>query len=147
LPQIGAVSIAGKTSQEAQDAFDAALSPRYILNPQVTVEVKSTNLEEFTIEGAVNAPGIYDARDDMTLMQAIALAKGTSTTLQVQQVVVFRVIKGQKWANVYDLRDIRAAKAVDPRIYPDDVITVPANNKYDTLKSIINVVPLFALFR
>lgn len=147
LAQVGEVAVAGKTSQEAAAAFDAALSPRFVLNPQVTVDVKATNLEQFTIEGGVIAPGLYDIGDDTTLMKAIAIAKGTAPGSDVRQVVVFRVIEGQKWAQIYDLANIRAGKAVDPRIYAGDMVTIPTNSKYDTLKNIIAGVPLFALFR
>lgn len=147
MPQIGDVPVAGKTSEEAAAAIAAVLGPNYVIDPQVTVSVKSSSVPQYTIGGSVNSPGKYDATENLTLLQAMAVAKGVATTgASVRQVVVFRVIGGQKTANIYDLAAIRAAKAVDPKIYPNDLIDVPSDNRVDTLRTIIGSVPLFSLF-
>lgn len=124
LPLAGAVDAAGKTPLELQNLIEERLRGRYIRDPQVTVNLTQTISQVVTVEGAVEEPGLYPVVGRMTLMRAIARAKGTSEFAQMRHVVVFRRVGGRDMAALYDLRAIQAGNYGDPEIYANDVVVV-----------------------
>jgi protein involved in polysaccharide export with SLBB domain len=78
FPLIGAVSIAGKTPDEAARAIGGELAKNYLVNPQVTITVIEYAKRTFTVLGEVQKPGSYDMPDrrTLTLLEAIGAAGG-----------------------------------------------------------------------
>ena len=74
FPLVGQVRAAGLTGSELQGALVASLSPKYIKDPSVTVEVLS--YRPFYILGEVRTPGSYPYVFGMTVLHAVALAGG-----------------------------------------------------------------------
>ncbi|MCH3162069.1 polysaccharide biosynthesis/export family protein, partial [Listeria monocytogenes] len=68
MPLIGTVDARGKTATELADAIEAALRGRYIRNPDVTVNIKSSVSQVVTIDGQVVEPGLYPVTNQMTLV-------------------------------------------------------------------------------
>ena len=60
----------------------------------------------------------------MTLMRAVARAKGLGEMASRRNVVVFRTVGDQKYAALYDLNAIRHGAYPDPDIYANDVVVV-----------------------
>ena len=87
-PLVGQIQVAGLTASEIALTLRNALSEGYLTNPQVAVFVKEFNSRKITIIGQIKKPGRYEFRDGMTLVEAIALAGGTtdSAILRVMQV-------------------------------------------------------------
>lgn len=145
LPLIGGVAAAGKTATQLADDIALALGRKYLQSPQVTVFVSKSQSQKFTIEGAVREPGVYDMAGRMTLLQAIATAKGVEQNAQLKHVVIFRMVDAKRMAAVVNLADVRKGKVDDPQIYPTDVIVVAGSNSDRVLKEIIGVSPLLVL--
>ena len=125
LPMVGQIAAAGRTPAELSDDIAAALKARYMKDPQVTVSVKEAQSQRVTIDGAVNAPGVYPLTGPTTLIQAVSLAKGPDPKLaNVKRVAVFRNVGGQRRSAFYDLSQIRNGKAEDPQVYGNDIIVV-----------------------
>lgn len=124
LPLVGEVDAAGKTSTELARAIEAKLRANYVRDPRVTVNLKETVSQLVTVDGSVREPGLYPVIGRMTLMRAIATAKGTSEFAMTSKVVVFRTVEGQKLAALYSLKDIRQGAYADPEIFAKDVIVV-----------------------
>ena len=74
LPLIGTIRAVGYTAPGLEAWISAALSPNYIKNPRVNVEI--ITYRPFYIVGAVNKPGEYPYVDNMSAMNAVALAGG-----------------------------------------------------------------------
>lgn len=146
-PLIGGFEVASKTPQQVSREIAAKLGERYLQSPQVTVFVKSSMSQRFTVEGAVGNPGIFDLVGDMTLLQAIATAKGVTEQASLRDIVVFRTLDGVRKVSIADLGAIRTGKVPDPKIQPGDLIVVPpANAKSQRwLKQLIGAAPLFYL--
>jgi len=87
LPLIGATRAAGLTAQALGRNIAAALSPGYLKNPRVNVDI--TTYRPFYIIGAVNRPGEYAYVDNMNVLNAVALAGGF-TDKAVESVVYVR---------------------------------------------------------
>jgi polysaccharide export outer membrane protein len=74
LPLIGDITATGTTTQQLTLAMEDALSPDYIREPKVSVEV--INFRPFYILGEVNRPGTYPFTSELTVMNAVATAGG-----------------------------------------------------------------------
>ena len=147
LPLVGVVVAGGKTVQELEREIAGRLSETYLQNPQVSVFVKEFTSQRVTLEGAVRKPGIYPVTGRTSLLQAIAQAEGVTELANLDGVVVFRTVEGQKMAAVFSLNQIRAGDAVDPQIYGDDIIVVDQSGGKTGLRNILQTIPIFNIFR
>jgi polysaccharide export outer membrane protein len=125
LPLVGQMQAAGRTPSELSGDIAAALKTRYMKDPQVVVGVKEAQGEKITIDGAVQAPGMYPLAGPTTLMQAVSMAKGADPHFaNVHRVAIFRQIDGERRSAFYDLAQIRSGRADDPPVYGSDIVVV-----------------------
>ncbi len=110
VPLIGAVNAAGKTTDALGSDIAAALGARYLQNPDVQVLLKAPVARLVTVDGSVMQPGLYPVAGRISLMQTIAMARGTAQGANPNRVVVFRTIGGQRMAASFDLESIRDGK-------------------------------------
>lgn len=146
-PLIGIVQAQGHTPSEFAKVLAARLGERNLRNPNVQVAVTERAVQTITVEGAVQKPAVVPVRGQTTLLQAIALAQGTTEEADPSQVVVFRQVKGQRMAAAFDLRAIRRAEAPDPVIYANDVVVVTGNKKSVLLENVLKAIPVIGIFR
>jgi polysaccharide biosynthesis/export protein len=76
---IGEFQAAGKTAREVQDFLASALGKDYIVNPQVSVEVKTYASQYVYVNGPVKQPGRIPLQGGLTLKDALSLAGGFAT--------------------------------------------------------------------
>lgn len=146
LPFIGKVTAAGQTPDELGSVIAARLRTRYIVNPQVIVSVVRSAPRFVTVEGQIKDPGVYEIDDSYTLISAIARAKGTDKTAKLDDVLIFRNIGGQRLAARFDLNDIRAGRAPDPKLMGGDVIIVANSGVKSAWQDLLQAMPLLNLF-
>lgn len=146
FPLIGPVTAAGKTTRQLAAEMSARLGRSYLQAPHVSVFVRQSVSRRFTVEGAVQRPGVFDITGQMTLLQAIATAQGVDPAANIRQIVVFRTVEQRRMAAIADLADIRTGRAPDPEIYPGDVIVVPSSGSRRVVRAIIGATPIFTLF-
>jgi polysaccharide export outer membrane protein len=147
MPLIGQVSAQGKTTVELAATLTAALSQKYYEKPIVNVALKDAAGQRVTVDGAVNSPGVYPIMGKTTLMQAVAMAKGTNANANLRKVVVFRTIQGQRMAAAFDLQSIRNAEMKDPEVYGSDIIIVDGSGTRQAVRDMLTSVPILGLFR
>lgn len=124
LPLVGIIEAAGQTPQELATLVEQRLQGQYVRNPRVTVNMTSTVSHIITVDGEVREPGTYPVTGQMTLMRAIARAKGLTEFARASHVVIFRRVEGRDLAALYDLRAIRQGLYQDPEVYTNDVVMV-----------------------
>jgi polysaccharide export outer membrane protein len=73
-PLIGNVPAQNKTANELQIAIKARLADGFVRDPSVAVEILS--FRPVYIYGEVNSPGQYNFTSGLTVLNAVALAKG-----------------------------------------------------------------------
>ncbi len=144
MPLVGTVDARGRTSAELAQAIEAALRGRYIRNPDVTVNIKSSVSQVVTIDGQVVEPGLYPVTNQMTLMRAVASAKGLSEFARQDDVVILRTANGHKMAGLYNVDAIRRGEYDDPPIYANDVIIVGDSPQRRLFRDLVSVSPLIA---
>ena len=147
FPLIGSVQAAGRTPTELADLLTARLNQRYLRNPQVTVNVVSSITQQVTVEGQVISPGVYPILGRTTLLDAMALAKSPSQTAKLDEIVVFRMVDGQRLGAVFDLKAIRSGRAPDPRLQGGDRVVVGYSALRGAQRDFLQAVPLLAIFR
>lgn len=147
LPLVGTVQAGGKTVQQLEVHIAQLFSETYLQDPQVTVFVKEFTSQRVTLEGQIKNPGIYPLTGRTSLLQALAMAGGVTDLANLQGIVVFRTVDGQRMAAVFDLKEIRAGNAEDPLVYGDDVVVVDQSGARTGLRRILETIPVFNLFR
>lgn len=147
VPLIGQVPAAGESIPELRRDIARRLSESYMNNPDVSIAVKESNNRMFTVDGAVRQPGMFPITEPLTLIQAVALARGTDERSNPRRVGIFRTIDGKRMAAAFDLTSIRRGKAADPQVYAGDIIVVDGSGSRSTFTTIMQSLPIFALFR
>ena len=146
LPLVGEVEAANLTTAELDDKLTEKLGQKYFEHPDVSVAIKESTAHVVTIDGAVTQAGQYPVNGPMTLIQAVASARGTREDANPRRVAVFRNIGGRREAAAFDLTAIRRGEAPDPRIYPGDIVVVDGSRIKEIQKQILQSVPLLGLF-
>lgn len=114
LPLVGTVAAGGKTPGELSKTIAAALSPNYLRDPRVSVEV--IKYRPFFILGEVKAPGSYPYAADLSVRSAAALAGGYTYRAKTGHAYITRVVEGHE-----------SKQRVSPEtpVLPGDIIEVP----------------------
>jgi len=125
LPLINDIQAAGRTPLELRAAIQKALS-KYLENPVVSVSVVGVN-KKFFILGKVNAPGEYPLNSPITVLQAIALAKGFADWADKEHIIILRQLHGKQIRLKFNYEDVAQGKHLEENIYlkPGDTIIVP----------------------
>ncbi|WP_132999530.1 polysaccharide biosynthesis/export family protein [Luteimonas arsenica] len=146
VPLIGGMMAGGKTVPELEKELGARYADGYLQNPQVTVFVKEYTSQRVTLEGALKKPGIYPLTGKTSLLQAVAMAGGTDEFADLEGVVLFRHVDGQRMAAAYDLRLVRRGELADPQVYGDDVIVIERSGSKSAFREFLRSVPALGLF-
>lgn len=142
FPLAGVLEVSGRTPGEIEQDLAQRLSTNYVRNPQVTINLKETVSQVITIEGQVKKPGLYPVVGRMTLLRAIAIAEGTDEFSKLDDVVIFRTVKGERLAALYDLKAIRHGAYADPEVFANDVVMVGESRGRRIFKDVLAVMPL-----
>ena len=113
FPLIGQVDAGGLTASDLQARLSAALSPAYVKNPSVSVEILS--YRPFYIVGEVRTPGSYPYVAGMAVINGVALAGGFTYRAKQNDFYVTRSVGSEK---------VRLDADPETPVQPGDVITV-----------------------
>lgn len=114
FPLVGRIHAGSMTAGQLQQEIIHKLSPDYIRNPSVSVEVM--NYRPFYVLGEVNKAGAYPYVSGMTVSQAVAFAGGFTYRAKDDNYEIDRNENGQH-------TKIKANG--DTPVRPGDVITIP----------------------
>jgi polysaccharide export outer membrane protein len=113
LPLIGSIAAKNLTVEELDAKLKDMLSPDFLLNPKITIQV--LNYRPFYIMGEVASPASYPYVSGMTYLTAVAIAGGF--TYRAKKETVF-VIHGN------DSSQKETEIKVDMPVIPGDIIRV-----------------------
>lgn len=146
LPLVGAVEAAGKSNETLSREIAAKLGT-YLKKPEVSVTLKQPASRRVTITGSVVQPGVYPIDGRITLLQAVALARGPSQVASLDQAFIFRVRNGQRNIAKFNLGDIAKGKANDPEVISGDTVSVGSSGFKTAWRDIMNAVGSFNIWR
>ena len=147
MPLIGNVGAANLTTAQLDDALTKRLGEKYLEHPDVSVALKSSSRRSVTVDGAVIRAGAFPVSGPTTLMQAVALAGGTSPDANARRVAIFRTIGGQRQAAAFDLTSIRRGENPDPQIYAGDIVVIDGSSVKAVQKQLLNSLPILSIFK
>lgn len=143
LPIAGAVEVGGLTLQEAGDRISQQLRAGFVRDPRVSINVEESRSNYVTVDGEVQQAGNYPVLPGLTLMRAVAGARGTTEFAKLREVVIHRTVNGRQMIALYDLAAIRSGAYSDPVLYPNDVVVVGNSPGRRLLQQVVAVAPLF----
>ena len=146
VPLIGGIMAGGRTVPELEKELAERYADGYLQNPQVTIFIKEYTSQRVTLEGALKKPGIYPLTGKTSLLQAVAMAGGTDEFADLEGVVLFRHVDGQRMAAAYDLQLVRRGELADPQVYGDDVIVIERSGSKSAFREFLRSVPALGLF-
>ncbi len=144
MPLIGTVDANGKSASELARGIEDLLRQQYVRDPDVTVNIVSSVSQVVTVDGQVTEPGLYPVTNQMTLLRAVASARGLTEFADEDDVVILRTVEGQKIAGLYNISAIRRGVYDDPPIYANDMIVVGDSPQRRMFRDFVSVAPLLA---
>lgn len=141
LPLAGTIDAAGHSPAEVAATIADRLR-KYVRDPQVSVNLVDPASNLVTVEGEVREPGTYPVIGRMTLMRAVAVAKGTTEFSKLNEVLVFRTVADQRYVALYSLSAIRKGLYRDPDIYANDIVVVGDSMARRVFKDVLQAAPL-----
>lgn len=143
FPMVGPLHALDKTPRQLEAEIAQGLRA-FVRDPQVTVNLKEMNSHTVTVDGQVREPGLYPAVEGITLMRAVAQARGLAEFAKQDDVVIFRTVNGQRYAALYNLSAIRRGAYDDPRLFADDVVVVGNSQARQLFRDMLQLVPLLS---
>jgi polysaccharide biosynthesis/export protein len=130
-PLLGNIMAAGLTVRELERNITELLGEDYLVSPQVSIFIKE--YAKISILGAVRQSGAYEAKQKLTLTQAIALAGGFSEEANITNVKITRVTSSGKETVVVDVSRISEKAAEDMEIKSGDTIMVEEYGRFSVM--------------
>jgi len=126
FPLVGDVNAKGRSVEDIQEILKQRLE-RFIPDPVVTITVDQILGHSVYVLGQVNRPGQFIAAGNIDVMQALALAGGTSVFANLDKIKILRRVNNNLIAIPFDYSDIEKGKRLHQNILlvPGDVVVVP----------------------
>lgn len=125
-PLLGEVKVSGYTPMELERHFEDLLGRDYLVSPRVTVFVREYG--KISVLGQVKKPGVYQYRELLSVIEAIALGGGLTDIAKPNSTQVIRndPETGKTVIRV-PLADIleKGAGEMDILLKPGDIVFVP----------------------
>ena len=122
----GEVNAIGKTVEEIRTLLVDRLK-RYIPNPVVTVAVKLIGGNMIYVVGRVNHAGNFPLSSPLDVMQAIALAGGTTPFAAINDIVILRRHNGEQQALHFHYSEVARGRDLSQNVLlqTGDTVVVP----------------------
>jgi polysaccharide biosynthesis/export protein len=130
FPYIGRVLASGLNSGDLEDRIKNLLSPEYIKNPQVRVEIDQYKSQSVMVSGEVRQPGKIPMTGAMTVLEALAAA-GSPTPAASSELTIARPKKSGSGADQADSeivrvnwKDLQLGKGTDLILQDGDLLNI-----------------------
>ena len=125
FPLLKTVPVAGKTPSQVEKLMQNLLGKDYLVDPHVTVMIKTYRIRTVAVLGAVMKPGSIElpGEEKYTIVQAIARAEGPTNKANQRKIEFTHDGK----TKTYNMKELKATTDPAKIIYvePGDIITVP----------------------
>ena len=126
FPLVGQVDARGKTVGELQQIVTERLA-KYISDPVVTVSVREIRGNKIYVIGQVNKPGEFIVNPRVDVMQALAMAGGTTAFASLGNIVVLRRTGSKQEALRFDYTEVAKGRNLEQNfdLRSGDLVVVP----------------------
>ena len=133
-PLVGNVKVAGMNLTDFQQLITKHLS-EYIVNPQVTVQVRLPKSQKVFVLGEVRRPGVYLLDNPMTALEAITQAGGFTLDAKKRKIFLVRQKQGGTSEPVFlDIDSTLKGKDMEQNVtlQKGDILYIPPSNLAQT---------------
>jgi polysaccharide biosynthesis/export protein len=126
-PLAGDVQVAGLSIDQVRQEIARRLE-KFIPDPEVSVIARQLLGNVIYVVGRVARPGEFPIRGTVDVLQAIAIAGGTTTFAELDDIKVLRRnAEGKQVALDFDYEDVVKAKRLDQNVLlePGDTVVIP----------------------
>ena len=126
FPLTGEVRAAGRTVTDVRNELTQALT-RYIAEPTVTVSVTALEGNRVYVIGQVNSPGTFVMNPTLNVLQALALAGGTTAFASLNDILIIRETEDGQVALPFQYDDIKRGRRLQQNVQlqSGDTVLVP----------------------
>ena len=126
FPLAGDISTANKSVPELQAQLTQRLA-RYIADPVVTVSVSQVLGNKIYVIGQVNTPGEFVVNPQVDVLQALAMAGGTTPFADLNSIRILRRSDSVQTALSFDYKDVIRGRNLEQNVMlqSGDVVVVP----------------------
>jgi len=124
------VQAVGLTSNQLRASLVEKYAPE-INKPEIAVIVRTFERNKIFVDGEVLFPGVVEIKGPVSLMHALALARGWRETARLSNIIVIRKgIEGPPMSTNVDLRKVLDGSDLsqDIQLIPYDIVYVPKSN-------------------
>jgi polysaccharide biosynthesis/export protein len=123
-PTVGKVKAGGLTVQQVEASLKTLLE-KYLVSPQVTIEVEQTTNKKVVINGEVRLPAAYAFAGQMTLFEALTRAGSVTDEAGDEAVIYRRAGTGRAEPITVDLHDLLTSLKDNVVLEDGDMVIVP----------------------
>jgi polysaccharide biosynthesis/export protein VpsN len=120
---LGEVKVEGKTTSEVREALTEELNRDYLVEPQITVDVKEYRLREIFVNGQVGKPGAIPMTGEQELDILSAIAKAGGFTQRANQNKIKFTRPGER-ERVFSFDELKKDPKSRILLLPGDIIEV-----------------------
>jgi polysaccharide export outer membrane protein len=126
FPLAGDLMAAGKTVDQLTSDIVAKLT-QYIPSPVVTVSLQENLGNRIYVAGRVARPGVYLVNQDVTVVQALAMAGGVTPFADLKDIKILRREGGLERAIPFNYKQVERGQRLEQNIVlkPGDTVLVP----------------------
>jgi polysaccharide biosynthesis/export protein len=139
LPLVGDVRAGGKTAPQLEAEL-TRLYRKYLKAPAISVAIKQFSMNHIYVMGEVAKPGRYDLTDNMTVLDALTLAGGSTNMANLDGTQISRSDGGKSKAIAVKFRQLMQGKDAGQnlRLQRGDLVYVPRRglNLLDILQNL-----------
>jgi len=127
FPLIGDVQAGGTSIFKLRDEMRERLA-KYLMDPQITINVSTVQSQKVMVLGQVNSPGVFTVDSDVTMMEAIAKAGGATQDAKLNNVLLIRRVNDRAEVKSVNLSSLFAGgeKSENRPIQGGDIVYVPS---------------------
>lgn len=126
-PLIGDIQAAELGVFELRDEIQKRLT-RYIVNPQVTINITGIQSQKIIVLGEVKNPGVFMMEANMSIMEAVTKAGGMTGNANLNNVLLIRRQNGKAEISALDLKKVLKGDDLsqDKSLHNGDIVYLPS---------------------
>ena len=124
LPLVGDIAAAGQTPIALRESIAGSLK-EYMTNPVVTVIVVETQPQTISIMGEVNNPGVHPFKNQLSMLDALAMAGGFKDFANTKNINIQRATPTGVQRIPFNYKDAIKSTSKPVFLQPGDIIIVP----------------------
>jgi polysaccharide export outer membrane protein len=126
FPLAGEIQAAGRSADAIRVDIEGRLV-KYIPEPVVTVTVEDVAGNRVFVIGQANKPGMFVMNPQLSVLQALALANGTTPFAKLDDIIILRGLGASQTAIPFRYSQVTEGKSLGQNILLEsgDVVVVP----------------------